>query len=86
MVSLNECIGMCGLHEDEVALVAEHEHLPLVVAAELAQTLLQTPSGLHRLHDIFHDCMATQAARRDSARQRELARIYAAFRERHPTP
>jgi hypothetical protein len=27
MISLADCIGMCGLDEDEVAAISEHEHI-----------------------------------------------------------
>lgn len=86
MISLDECIGMSGLQEEEVAVVAEHEHIPLMVAAELAQTLLDTPRGLYRLHEMFRDRLATLAAGRDRAKERQLADVYAQFRIRHPVP
>ena len=28
MITLEDCIGLCGLTEEEVLAVAEHEHLP----------------------------------------------------------
>jgi hypothetical protein len=28
MISLEDCIGMCGLDENEVAAISEHEHIP----------------------------------------------------------
>jgi hypothetical protein len=86
MISLDECIGMSGLQEDEVAVVAEHEHLPLMVAAELAQTLLETPKGLYSLHVMFQDRLEALAAGRDRAKERHIAGLYAQFRARHPVP
>jgi len=86
MVSLDECIGMSGLQEDEVAVVAEHEHVPLMVAAELAQTLLETPKGVYRLHEMFQDRLAALATGRDRLKERQLAGLYAQFRARHPVP
>jgi hypothetical protein len=86
MISLDECIGMSGLQEEEVAVVAEHEHVPLMIAAELAQTLLETPKGLYRLHGMFQDRLAVLAAGRDRAKERQIANLYAQFRVRHPVP
>ena len=40
MISLEDCIGLCGLTEVEVLALAEHEHVPEIVAAALAQHLL----------------------------------------------
>jgi hypothetical protein len=28
MISLEDCIAFCGLTEDEVAAISEHEHIP----------------------------------------------------------
>jgi len=36
MISLEDCIGMCGLDENEVAAISEHEHIPEIAAAALA--------------------------------------------------
>jgi hypothetical protein len=86
MISLDECIGMSGLQEDEIAVVAEHEHVPLMIAAELAQTLLETPKGLYRLHAMFQDRLAVLAAGRDRTKERQLATLYAQFLVRYPVP
>jgi hypothetical protein len=86
MVSLEECIDMCGLSEDEVEVIAEQEHVPVLVAAELAYTLLQSPKGLYRLHHIFRDRLAALAAQREHAREKKVAALYAGFRARYPMP
>ena len=36
MIALEDCIGLCGLDEDEVAAISEHEHIPEIAAAGLA--------------------------------------------------
>ncbi len=33
MISFEDCIALCGLTEEEVAAVAEHEYLPEIAAA-----------------------------------------------------
>ena len=40
MITLEDCIGLCGLTEEEVLAIAEHEHLPEIAATALAQYLL----------------------------------------------
>lgn len=40
MITLEDCVGFCGLTEEEVLAIAEHEHLPEVAATALAQYLL----------------------------------------------
>jgi len=37
MITLEDCIGLCGLTEQEVLAIAEHEHLPEIAATALAQ-------------------------------------------------
>lgn len=44
-ITLEDCIALCGLGESEVAAIAEHEHIPEISAAELAQYLLGRPGG-----------------------------------------
>ena len=44
MITLEDCIRLCGLTEEEV-LAAEHEHLPEIAATALAQYLLSHEHG-----------------------------------------
>jgi hypothetical protein len=86
MVSLSECIGMSELSEEEVDVIAEHEHVPPMVAAELGQTLLQTRKGIFRLHQMFRDRLAALAEKRDRMKERELSNLYMQFQARYPVP
>jgi len=45
MISLEDCIGLCGLDEAEVEAICEHEHIPEIAAAAMAQYLLNQPNG-----------------------------------------
>jgi len=45
MIALEDCIGLCGLDEDEVEAISEHEHIPEIAAAALASYLLHQPHG-----------------------------------------
>jgi hypothetical protein len=45
MISLEDCIGLCGLDDDQVAAISEHEHIPEIAAASLANYLLKQPHG-----------------------------------------
>ena len=35
MLTYQDCVGLCELSEAEIRAIAEHEHLPEVVALEL---------------------------------------------------
>jgi hypothetical protein len=39
MISLEDCTGLCGLEEDEVAATSEHEHISEVAATALGSSL-----------------------------------------------
>ena len=41
MISLEDCVALCGLTEEEVLAIAEHEQLPEIAATALAQYLLK---------------------------------------------
>ncbi len=86
MLSLEECIGLSGLTDDEVAIIAEHEHVPPIVAAELGSGLLISSKGLYRLHMLFRDCLdeAARKGRRDQ--EKRIGQVYARFRSQYPMP
>jgi hypothetical protein len=45
MITLEDCVGLCGLTEEEVLAIAEHEHLPEIAATALAEYLLSQEQG-----------------------------------------
>ena len=53
MISLEDCIGLCGLTEEEVLAIAEHEHLPEIAAAALASYLLHQAHGAETVRDMI---------------------------------
>jgi hypothetical protein len=55
MITLEDCVGFCGLTEEEVLAIAEHEHLPEIVATALAQYLLSQEHGSEKVRDIIVD-------------------------------
>lgn len=71
MLTLQDCVALCDLTEEEVLAIAEHEHIPEIAAAELGSYLVHAPGGEMRLKTMFRDDLA--AARASGARARELA-------------
>lgn len=45
MLTFEDCVGLCDLDENEIKAIAEHEHVPEIVALELAQYLIRLPDG-----------------------------------------
>ena len=67
MLSLEDCIALSALTEDEVAAIAEHEHLPMMVATELGNYLVQTPDGSRYIRRMIKDDIKAAEARGDLA-------------------
>ena len=71
-ISLDDCIALCGLDEREVAAIAEHEHAPEIVAAALAQYLIQQPGGPARIRDMIVEDLRAALRHGDRAHAGEL--------------
>lgn len=55
MISLEDCIALCGLTRSEVAAIAEHEHMPEAAAAALGQYLLHQDKGPEKIQQMIVD-------------------------------
>lgn len=53
MISLEDCVAMCGLSPEEVAAVSEHEHIPEIAATALAEYLLHQAGGAERIRTMI---------------------------------
>ena len=84
MISLEDCIGMCGLDENEVAAIAEHEHIPEIAAAALASYLLNKPHGGEAIRTMIIDDIRKAL---DEGHIKHAAELFMALRhflEQHP--
>ena len=84
MITLADCIAMCGLSEDEVLAIAEHEHIPEIAAAALGQYLLNQERGPERIRDMIRDDIRSALARKDRTHARELFMALRHFLSEHP--
>jgi hypothetical protein len=55
VITLEDCIGLCGLTEEEVMAIAEHEHVPEIAATALASYLLCQDHGTGKVRDMIVD-------------------------------
>ena len=64
MITLEDCLAFCGLTEEEVLAIAEHEHMPEIAAAAFAEYLRTTGPWriqfdlrglIHAVHRIAED-------------------------------
>jgi hypothetical protein len=84
MLSLEDCLALCELSEDEVLAIAQHQHIPEIAAAELGNYLLRAPGGEMRIKSIMRDDLAEARARGDRARELSLLLVLHNFILRHP--
>lgn len=84
MISLEDCIALCGLTKEEVAAIAEHEHVPEIVAAALAKYLLERKRGAVIVRDMIIDDVRQAQANGDRARTQELLHVLHHFLRDHP--
>lgn len=84
MISLSDCIAMCGLSEDEVLAIAEHEHIPEIAAAALGQYLLNQKHGPETIRDMIRDDIRAALARNDREHARDLLMALRHFLSDHP--
>jgi hypothetical protein len=84
MLSLEDCLALCELTEDEVLAIAHHEHLPEIAAAELGNYLARTPQGEMRIKAIIRDELAQARVRGDCERELALKVLLREFVLRHP--
>ncbi len=84
MLSFEDCIALCGLTEEEIDAIAQHEHIPELPAAELGATLLRRPDGVARIRAMILDDIAEAQRRRNYARSARLKLVLRHFVECHP--
>ncbi len=54
-LSIQDCIDMSDLTEDEILAIAEHEQIPEVLAIELGSYLVHLPGGEKRIKRMIQD-------------------------------
>jgi hypothetical protein len=84
MLTFDDCVALCELTEDEIAAIADHEHLPMIVAAELGNYLIQGPDGALRVKRIILDDLLVANRAGDDSRAVMLKLVLRHFVERHP--
>lgn len=84
MLSLEDCLGLCDLTEEEVLAIAQHEHIPEIAAAEMGNYLVHTPEGEMRIKTIIRDDIAEARARGQAHRELALKLMLRNFVLQHP--
>jgi hypothetical protein len=84
MICLRDCIEYLHLTEDEIDAIAEHEHVPPIIAAELASYLCENESGERMIKRMILDDIAAAASRGDSGEVEKLTLVMKHFIATHP--
>jgi len=84
MIALEDCIALCGLTDEEVLAVAEHEHVPEIAAAALAHYLLSCSQGPQLIRDMIIEDVQAAQARCDTAHMQSLLHVLHQFLRAHP--
>ena len=84
MIALEDCMAMCGLSEAEVDAIAEHEHIPELAAAALADYLMHRERGPRVVRDMIRDDIRAAIRTGDAAHARQLVSALNHFLAEHP--
>ena len=84
VVTLEDCIGLCGLTEEEVLAIAEHKHLPEIAATALAEYLLSQEHGSEKVLDMIVDDIRQAQLRGDRVHVVILLHVLHHFLKTHP--
>lgn len=72
MITVEDCIGLSGLEENEILALAEHEHIPEMAAAALGAYLLHLPNGPEKIRHMIEDDIRNALDRGDRAHAKDL--------------
>ena len=72
MITLEDCIALCGLTEEEVLALAEHEHVPEIVAAALASQLMKQRHGREKVRVMILEDIRAALKRGDRQHAHQL--------------
>lgn len=84
MLTLDDLLDYCDLDREEIAALAEHEHIPMAIAAELGDHLLETPEGVKELHRMLLDNMKHAKVGGNRKHLAELVHTYLHLKQTHP--
>jgi hypothetical protein len=84
MLTLEDCLGLCGLTEEEVLAIAQHEHIPEMAALEIGSYLCRTPAGELCIKAMIRDDIAEAARMGEHARSLALRLVLRHFVASHP--
>lgn len=83
VLTFEDCLGLCELSKEQVRAIAEHEHLPEIVALELGNFLLRGPDGELLVSHMLIDDIRAAERRGDVVRAAHLKQALRHFIDEH---
>jgi len=83
MLTLRDCIGFSDLTEAEIRAIAEHEHVPEIIAMEYGKYLMEGPDGEPCIRAIILDDIRLADARGDARQAAKLKLVLKHFVDQH---
>jgi hypothetical protein len=84
MLTFQDCVALCGLNSREVEAIAEHEHIPPIVATELGNYLCRNAEGELCVRRFILDDIAAAETRGDHHHVAVLRAVLKHFVATHP--
>jgi hypothetical protein len=84
MLTYEDCVGLSDLTEDEIEAIAEHEHIPEIVAAELGSYLVHSDDGVPKIRRIILDDIESAEKKGDVEHAITLKLVLKHFVDTHP--
>lgn len=79
MLTLEDCIAFSELTEEEIEAIAEHDHLPEVIAAELGWSLVHSAAGCRCIAAMISDDITAAQLHDDRAHAAKLKLVLRHF-------
>lgn len=84
MISLEDCIGLCDLTEEEILAIAEYEHVPEIIATSLGQDLVTSEGGTSKIFEMIVNDIRTAQSNDDRVHVQTLLHVLHHFIRSHP--
>ena len=84
MLTFEDCLALCDLTEEEIAAIAQHEHIPEIIAVELGAYLIHTENGERLINAMILDDIAEYRRKGDSKGAERLELVLKHFVATHP--
>ncbi len=84
MITMEDCIALSGLTEEEILAVAEHEHMTESAAVTLAQYLSRKDGGFAEVGAMIVDDIKTAQRDQKTGHVQDLLHVLHHFLRTHP--